>query len=128
MDLSVFGLALARLAQQREGLLVAPELVEERGEVHARGLEARIEAQSRPVLAFGALGVSTGLREERQVVVRGAEVGGGELERLVLAERGAQGVSLGRPEEIAALAVYLATDEAAFMTGCDLRIDGGFTL
>jgi 2-keto-3-deoxy-L-fuconate dehydrogenase len=33
---------------------------------------------------------------------------------------------MGKPEEIAALAVYLASDEAAFITGTDYTIDGGF--
>lgn len=31
------------------------------------------------------------------------------------------------PEEIAALALYLVSNEAAFLTGCDYPIDGGFT-
>lgn len=35
---------------------------------------------------------------------------------------------LGTPEEIAALAVYLASDESAFMTGGEIKIDGGFAL
>jgi 2-keto-3-deoxy-L-fuconate dehydrogenase len=35
---------------------------------------------------------------------------------------------LGRPEEIAALAVYLASDESAFTTGQIHIIDGGFSL
>lgn len=34
---------------------------------------------------------------------------------------------LGRPEEIANGALFLASDEAAFMTGADLVIDGGYT-
>jgi NAD(P)-dependent dehydrogenase (short-subunit alcohol dehydrogenase family) len=34
---------------------------------------------------------------------------------------------MGRPEEIADLAVYLASDEAAFMTGSEVVIDGGWT-
>jgi 2-keto-3-deoxy-L-fuconate dehydrogenase len=34
---------------------------------------------------------------------------------------------LGRPEEIAALAVYLASDESAFTTGTVCIIDGGWT-
>jgi 2-keto-3-deoxy-L-fuconate dehydrogenase len=34
---------------------------------------------------------------------------------------------IGRPEEIAALAVYLASDEAAFVTGQAVAIDGGWT-
>lgn len=33
---------------------------------------------------------------------------------------------MGRPEEIAALALYLCSEEAAFVTGCDYPIDGGF--
>ena len=35
---------------------------------------------------------------------------------------------LGQPEEIAAVAVLLASNEAAFMTGADLVVDGGFSL
>lgn len=35
---------------------------------------------------------------------------------------------LGTPEEIAAAAVYLASDESAFTTGTTLVIDGGWTL
>ena len=35
---------------------------------------------------------------------------------------------LGTPEEIAAVAVYLASDESAFTTGIALLIDGGWTL
>jgi NAD(P)-dependent dehydrogenase (short-subunit alcohol dehydrogenase family) len=31
----------------------------------------------------------------------------------------------GRPEEVAAIAVMLASDEAAYMTGAELTIDGG---
>jgi NAD(P)-dependent dehydrogenase (short-subunit alcohol dehydrogenase family) len=34
---------------------------------------------------------------------------------------------LGYPEEIAAAVAYLASDDAAFVTGETLRIDGGFT-
>jgi 2-keto-3-deoxy-L-fuconate dehydrogenase len=34
---------------------------------------------------------------------------------------------IGRPDEIAALAVYLASDESAFMTGQAIAIDGGWT-
>ena len=32
---------------------------------------------------------------------------------------------MGKPEEVAALALYLCSDEAAFITGCDYPIDGG---
>jgi NAD(P)-dependent dehydrogenase (short-subunit alcohol dehydrogenase family) len=34
---------------------------------------------------------------------------------------------MGRPEEIASAALYLASDEAAFVTGATLVIDGGWT-
>ncbi|BBH17551.1 short-chain dehydrogenase [Nocardioides baekrokdamisoli] len=34
---------------------------------------------------------------------------------------------LGKPEEIASAAIYLASDAAAFITGTDLVIDGGIT-
>lgn len=34
---------------------------------------------------------------------------------------------MGTPEEIAYLALYLCSDEAGFITGCDYPIDGGFT-
>ena len=35
---------------------------------------------------------------------------------------------MGTPEEVAALAVYLASDESAFTTGTAIEIDGGWTL
>jgi NAD(P)-dependent dehydrogenase (short-subunit alcohol dehydrogenase family) len=41
----------------------------------------------------------------------------------------AAGQPIGRmasPEEIAYLALYLCSDEASFITGCDYPIDGGF--
>lgn len=33
---------------------------------------------------------------------------------------------MAEPEEVAALALYLCSDEASFVTGCDYPIDGGF--
>jgi NAD(P)-dependent dehydrogenase (short-subunit alcohol dehydrogenase family) len=44
-----------------------------------------------------------------------------EVERKIMLER------LGRPEDIAAGCLYLASDEASFVTGADLVIDGGMT-
>jgi 2-keto-3-deoxy-L-fuconate dehydrogenase len=34
---------------------------------------------------------------------------------------------MAKPEEVAGLVLYLASDEASFITGCDYPIDGGFT-
>jgi NAD(P)-dependent dehydrogenase (short-subunit alcohol dehydrogenase family) len=34
---------------------------------------------------------------------------------------------LGQPEEVARAAVFLASDEASFVTGTCLTVDGGYT-
>ncbi|ANB73011.1 oxidoreductase [Paraburkholderia phytofirmans OLGA172] len=34
---------------------------------------------------------------------------------------------MGRPEEVAATALFLASDESSFITGADIRVDGGMT-
>ncbi len=33
---------------------------------------------------------------------------------------------MGRPDEVASLALFLCSDEAGFITGCDYPVDGGF--
>jgi 2-keto-3-deoxy-L-fuconate dehydrogenase len=53
--------------------------------------------------------------------------GGIEAARAAFVARQPMG-RLGRPEEIAALAVYLAGDDAQFITGQAMAIDGGLTL
>ena len=35
---------------------------------------------------------------------------------------------LGRPEEVASLVVFLASEKASYATGCDVVVDGGFSL
>lgn len=56
-----------------------------------------------------------------------AAQGGSDAVRKAFIDRQPMG-RLGTPEEIAALAVYLASDEAAFTTGTIHVVDGGFTL
>lgn len=56
-----------------------------------------------------------------------AALGGSDAVRRGFVDRQPMG-RLGTPEEIAALAVYLASDESAFTTGTIHVVDGGFTL
>jgi 2-keto-3-deoxy-L-fuconate dehydrogenase len=71
--------------------------------------------------------VATPSLEER-ISMQGVLLPGGtEAARRGFIERQPMG-RLGTPEEIAALAVYLASDEAAFTTGAIHLIDGGFSL
>jgi 2-keto-3-deoxy-L-fuconate dehydrogenase len=56
-----------------------------------------------------------------------AAQGGSDAVRRAFIDRQPMG-RLGTPDEIAALAVYLASDESAFTTGTIHVIDGGFTL
>lgn len=64
---------------------------------------------------------------EERVAANAAEAGGMDAARAAFVARQAMG-RLSAPEEIAALVVYLASDESAFVTGQALVIDGGWTL
>ncbi|MDQ0272304.1 NAD(P)-dependent dehydrogenase (short-subunit alcohol dehydrogenase family) [Cytobacillus purgationiresistens] len=57
-------------------------------------------------------------------MTKGLETSGQVLEQL-LAMTPLQ--RLGEPEDIAKAALYLASDDASFVTGAELVIDGGFT-
>jgi len=64
---------------------------------------------------------------EARIAENAAAAGSVEAARNAFVARQPMG-RLGRTEEIAALAVYLASDEAEFVTGQALVIDGGITL
>lgn len=64
---------------------------------------------------------------DRITTLGGQMVGGPDAARRAFIERQPLG-RLGTPEEVAALAVYLASDESAFTNGAIHIIDGGFTL
>src|SRR5690606_41920206 len=50
----------------------------------------------------------------------------GETDRKMLADITPMG-RIARPEELAAGILFLASDDASFMTGAELVIDGGYT-
>lgn len=52
---------------------------------------------------------------------------GRETEKMRELERAQPIGRMGTPDEIAALALYLCSDQASFITGVDYLIDGGFT-
>jgi 2-keto-3-deoxy-L-fuconate dehydrogenase len=64
---------------------------------------------------------------DQRIASQAAAAGSVEAARAAFVARQAMG-RLGTPEEIAALAVYLASDEAQFVTGQAIVIDGGWTL
>ena len=57
----------------------------------------------------------------------GSQVGGEDKARRMFIDRQPMG-RLGTADEIAAMAVYLGSDESKFTTGTSMVIDGGFTL
>jgi len=64
---------------------------------------------------------------EARVEELGKQVGGRDKAEELFVSRQPMG-RVGKPDEIAALAVYLASDESAFTTGTAIPIDGGWTI
>jgi 2-keto-3-deoxy-L-fuconate dehydrogenase len=64
---------------------------------------------------------------DERIAVNAAAAGSMEAAQAAFVARQPMG-RLGTPEEIAALSVYLASDEAQFITGQAVVIDGGLTL
>jgi 2-keto-3-deoxy-L-fuconate dehydrogenase len=64
---------------------------------------------------------------DERIRALGRQVGGEDKARRMFIERQPMG-RLGTAEEMAAVAVYLASDESAFTTGTAIIADGGFTL
>lgn len=63
----------------------------------------------------------------QRITELGKTVGGYDKAHEMFVARQPMG-RIATPEEIAAMAVYLASDDAAFVTGTEMRIDGGWTL
>jgi 2-keto-3-deoxy-L-fuconate dehydrogenase len=70
--------------------------------------------------------VATPSLDER-IAVNAAVAGSVDAARAAFVARQPMG-RLGTPQEIAALAVYLSSDDAQFITGQSVVIDGGLTL
>jgi 2-keto-3-deoxy-L-fuconate dehydrogenase len=64
---------------------------------------------------------------DQRIAALGAQVGGADKARAMFIARQPM-ARLGTAEEMAAVAVYLASDEASFTTGSAIVADGGFTL
>ena len=91
----------------------------------ASGAKVAIWDHDQPLAEKTAREVGSGTIETPSMLNRAAAAGPGGREMFV--SRQPMG-RLGTAEEIASLAVYLASDESAFTTGVAHIIDGGWTL
>jgi 2-keto-3-deoxy-L-fuconate dehydrogenase len=91
-----------------------------------RAMAADVVTQGIRVNCLAPGTVETPSWEER-VAANAAAAGGMDAARAAFVARQAMG-RLAQPEEIAALVVYLASDESSFVTGQAMVIDGGWTL
>ena len=63
------------------------------------------------------------------LAIRNFSAGGGDLEAALAESASVHPVGrLGEPEDVAAMAVFLASDEAGFVNGMEIGVDGGFTI
>jgi len=69
--------------------------------------------------------ICPGTVETPSMLQRAAALGPDGLEKFVVRQKMGR---LGTAEEIANMAIYLASDESAFTTGVDLVVDGGYML
>ena len=109
-----------------------------------RDLWVKNDAVSHPTLSFKDRVVAVALSKAKELgfdtvacastgnlgnstAANAAQAGSVQAARQAFVDRQPMG-RLGSPEEIAALAVYLASDAAQFITGQAVVIDGGLTL
>ena len=94
-----------------------------KGAVHMFARAIAVEFRDRGIrcnaVCPGFIETPHGLREVRELQALGVDVS----EAAIIAAQG----RIGRPEEVAAAALFLASDEARFVNGTHLFVDNGFT-
>lgn len=94
-----------------------------KGAVHMFARAIAVEFRDRGIrcnaVCPGFIRTPHGLREVRDLQALGVDVS----EAAIAAAQG----RIGEPEEVARAALFLASDEASFVTGTHLFVDGGFT-
>ncbi len=94
-----------------------------KGAVHMFARAIAVEFRDRNVrcnaLCPGFVRTPHGLREVRDLVALGVDASEAGI--------GARQGRIGEPEEVARAALFLLSDEASFVTGAQLFVDGGFT-